>query len=94
MDFLGDANVASALDVIFFVREIMETNPKLRGQACACLSWTVRLAALSTWEGRVELDRARAHALQHQALSMHALSLGDCTVLRANARPLHQLRPD
>ena len=32
MDFLGDVNVASALDVIFFVREIMETNPKLRGQ--------------------------------------------------------------
>ena len=32
MDFLGDVNVASALDVIFFVREIMETNPKLRSQ--------------------------------------------------------------
>ena len=30
MDFLGDANVASALDVIFFVREILETNSKLR----------------------------------------------------------------
>ncbi|GLC47206.1 hypothetical protein PLESTB_001456300 [Pleodorina starrii] len=30
MDFLGDANTASALDVIFFVREIMETNAKLR----------------------------------------------------------------
>ncbi|GLI63658.1 hypothetical protein VaNZ11_006695 [Volvox africanus] len=30
MDFLGDANTASALDVIFFVREIMETNVKLR----------------------------------------------------------------
>ena len=35
MDFLGDANVASALDVIFFVREIMETNPKLRSQVCS-----------------------------------------------------------
>ena len=30
MDFLGDTNSSSALDVVFFVREIMETNPKLR----------------------------------------------------------------
>jgi coatomer subunit beta len=30
MDFLGDTNIASALDVIFFVREILETNAKLR----------------------------------------------------------------
>jgi len=30
MDFLGDTNTASALDVVFFVREIMETNSRLR----------------------------------------------------------------
>ncbi|XP_076901316.1 coatomer subunit beta-1-like [Bidens hawaiensis] len=30
MDFLGDSNVASAMDVAVFVREIIETNPKLR----------------------------------------------------------------
>ncbi|KAB2025010.1 hypothetical protein ES319_D06G124600v1 [Gossypium barbadense] len=30
MDFLGDSNVASAIDVIVVVREIIETNPKLR----------------------------------------------------------------
>ncbi|CAD6254491.1 unnamed protein product [Miscanthus lutarioriparius] len=30
MDFLGDPNVAAALDVVLFVREIIETNPKLR----------------------------------------------------------------
>lgn len=30
MDFLGDSSPASALDVAFFVREIIETNPKLR----------------------------------------------------------------
>lgn len=30
MDFLGDSNTASALDVIFFVREIAETNAALR----------------------------------------------------------------
>eukprot|EP00887_Chlorella_sp_A99_P002075 scaffold21.g2075.t1 len=29
MDFLSDPNTASALDVVFFIREIMETNPKL-----------------------------------------------------------------
>lgn len=30
MDFLGDINTASALDVVFFVREVMETNEGLR----------------------------------------------------------------
>lgn len=30
MDFLGDANTAAALDVVFFVREVMETNAGLR----------------------------------------------------------------
>ncbi|KMZ70478.1 Coatomer subunit beta [Zostera marina] len=30
MDFLGDSNVVSALDVVLFVREIIESNPKLR----------------------------------------------------------------
>ncbi|KZV24781.1 Coatomer, beta subunit isoform 1 [Dorcoceras hygrometricum] len=30
MDFLGDSNVSSAMDVIVFVREIIETNAKLR----------------------------------------------------------------
>jgi coatomer subunit beta len=30
MDFLGDSNVASAMDVITFVREVVETYPNLR----------------------------------------------------------------
>ena len=30
MDFLSDTNTASALDVVFFVREIAETNVTLR----------------------------------------------------------------
>ena len=30
MDFLGDSNVASAMDVIIFVREVVETYPNLR----------------------------------------------------------------
>eukprot|EP00897_Mesotaenium_endlicherianum_P005514 jgi/Mesen1/4991/ME000248S04270 len=57
MDFLGDQNVASALDVVFFVREIIETNPKLResimarlldtfyqirsSRVCTCALWIV-----------------------------------------------------
>jgi coatomer subunit beta len=57
MDFLGDSNTASALDVIFFVREIIETNEKLResilqrlldcfyqirsSRVCACALWII-----------------------------------------------------
>ncbi|MEW5304789.1 MAG: hypothetical protein WDW36_007376 [Sanguina aurantia] len=55
MDFLGDANTSSALDVVFFVREILQTHPKLRGsilerlrdmfytirasRVCSCALW-------------------------------------------------------
>ncbi|VAH60464.1 unnamed protein product [Triticum turgidum subsp. durum] len=38
MDFLGDTNVAAAVDVVLFVREITETNPKL------CVSMIQRLS--------------------------------------------------
>ena len=57
MDFLGDTNTASALDVVFFVREIMETNKKLRAsilerlldsynqirssRVCSCTLWII-----------------------------------------------------
>eukprot|EP00850_Spirogloea_muscicola_P011156 SM000068S20588 [mRNA] locus=s68:311782:317687:- [translate_table: standard] len=57
MDFLGDTNTASALDVVFFVREIIETNPKLResimtrlldtfyqirsSRVCSCALWII-----------------------------------------------------
>ena len=57
MDFLGDTNTASALDVVFFVREIMETNTKLRAsilerlldsynqirssRVCSCTLWII-----------------------------------------------------
>eukprot|EP00271_Cylindrocystis_brebissonii_P013153 TRINITY_DN32762_c0_g1_i1.p1 TRINITY_DN32762_c0_g1~~TRINITY_DN32762_c0_g1_i1.p1 ORF type:complete len:955 (-),score=201.96 TRINITY_DN32762_c0_g1_i1:1049-3913(-) len=57
MDFMGDQNVASALDVVFFVREIIETNPKLResiivrlldtfyqiksSRVCSCALWII-----------------------------------------------------
>jgi coatomer subunit beta len=57
MDFLGDSNTASALDVIFFVREIMETNSGLHqailsrllesfdqirsSRVCSCTLWIV-----------------------------------------------------
>ncbi|CAN4118777.1 unnamed protein product [Withania somnifera] len=57
MDFLGDNNVASAIDVVVFVREIIETNPKLRvsivtrlldtfyqiraARVCSCALWII-----------------------------------------------------
>ena len=57
MDFLTDANTASALDVVFFVREILETNGALQqgvyeqlldtfgqirsSRVCACALWIV-----------------------------------------------------
>ena len=57
MDFLGNSNVASAIDVVVFVREIIETNPKLRvsiitrlldtfyqiraARVCSCALWII-----------------------------------------------------
>ncbi|KAL5974102.1 hypothetical protein ACLOJK_030765 [Asimina triloba] len=66
MDFLGDSNVASAMDVVVFVREIIETNPKLRvsiitrlldtfyqiraARVCSCALWIVGEYCLSLSE--------------------------------------------
>jgi coatomer subunit beta len=66
MDFLGDSNVASAMDVIVFVREITQTNPKLRvsiitrlldtfyqiraARVCACALWIIGEYCLSLSE--------------------------------------------
>ncbi|KAJ4848887.1 hypothetical protein Tsubulata_042586 [Turnera subulata] len=66
MDFLGDSNVASALDVVTFVREIIETNPKLRvyittrvldtfyqiraSRVCSCALWIIGEYCLSLSE--------------------------------------------
>ncbi|XAR49801.1 hypothetical protein NMG60_11003943 [Bertholletia excelsa] len=66
MDFLGDSNVASAMDVIVFVREIIETNPKLRvsivtrlldtfyqiraARVCSCALWIIGEYCLSLSE--------------------------------------------
>ncbi|CAH1436924.1 unnamed protein product [Lactuca virosa] len=66
MDFLGDSNVASAMDVIVFVREIIETNPKLRvsivtrlldtfyqiraARVCSCALWIISEYCLSLSE--------------------------------------------
>ena len=57
MDFLGDNNTSSALDVVFFVREICETHPNLRAsilerladtfgsirasRVCSCALWVL-----------------------------------------------------
>ncbi|KAK4756477.1 hypothetical protein SAY87_006604 [Trapa incisa] len=66
MDFLGDTNVASAMDVVVFVREIIETNPKLRAsiitrlldtfyqiraaRVCCCALWIIGEYCLSLSE--------------------------------------------
>ncbi|CAI9787151.1 unnamed protein product [Fraxinus pennsylvanica] len=66
MDFLGDNNVASAVDVVIFVREIIETNPKLRvsivtrlldtfyqiraARVCSCSLWIIGEYCLSLSE--------------------------------------------
>ncbi|KAF5452086.1 hypothetical protein F2P56_027120 [Juglans regia] len=66
MDFLGDSNVGSAVDVIVFVREIIETNPKLRvsiitrlldtfyqirsARVCSCALWIIGEYCLSLSE--------------------------------------------
>ncbi|KAF3781577.1 Coatomer subunit beta-1 [Nymphaea thermarum] len=66
MDFLGDSNVSSAMDVILFVREIIETNPKLRvsiitrlldtfyqirsSRVCWCALWIIGEYCLSASE--------------------------------------------
>ncbi|XP_072983545.1 coatomer subunit beta-1 [Typha latifolia] len=66
MDFLGDSNVASAIDVVLFVREIIETNPKLRvsmiqrlidtfyqiraSRVCSCALWILGEYSLSLSE--------------------------------------------
>jgi coatomer subunit beta len=66
MDFLGDSNVGSAVDVVVFVREIIETNPKLRvsivtrlldtfyqirsARVCSCALWIIGEYCLSLSE--------------------------------------------
>ena len=66
MDFLGDSNVGSAVDVVIFVREIIETNPKLRvsiitrlldtfyqiraARVCSCALWIIGEYCLSLSE--------------------------------------------
>lgn len=76
MDFLGDPMVSSALDVIFFVREICETHPSLRpsilerlrdtfstiraSRVVSCALWV--LAEYSSTMGEVEAALAAIHA--------------------------------
>ncbi|KAJ7952035.1 Coatomer, beta subunit [Quillaja saponaria] len=66
MDFLSDTNVPSAMDVVVFVREIIETNPKLRvsiitrlldtfyqirvARVCSCALWIIGEYCLSLSE--------------------------------------------
>eukprot|EP00210_Caulerpa_lentillifera_P003069 g2931.t1 len=72
MDYLGDSNATSALDVAFFVREILETNPRLREsifqqllesfnqirstRVCSCALWIMGEFSLSSDEIHSALD--------------------------------------
>lgn len=72
MDFLGDSNTASALDVMFFVREILQTNPNLRvsilqqlqdsfsqirsSRVCSCALWILGEFSTSAQEMGNALD--------------------------------------
>lgn len=80
MDFLGDSNVASALDVVFFVREITETNPKLRESIMSRLSDTFyqirssRVCTCALW-----IIGEYSHSLQEieSSIALIKQSLGD-----------------
>ena len=65
-DFIGDSNLPSTIDVVIFVREIIQTNPKLRAsiltrlldtyyqiqasQVCSCALWIIGEYSLSLTE--------------------------------------------
>ncbi|KAJ7568643.1 hypothetical protein O6H91_01G041900 [Diphasiastrum complanatum] len=85
MDFLGDSNVASAIDVIIFVREIIETNPKLRESIMARLLDTFyqiqapRVATCALWVvGEYSLSLPEVEA----AISTIKQSLGELPFFR------------
>lgn len=77
MDFLGDESTASAIEVVFFVREIMETNQKLRQsilerlrdtfyqirstRVCSCALWIMGEYSASA----DEIDAAVSTIKQH-----------------------------
>lgn len=75
MDFLGDTNTASALDVVFFVREIMETNQKLRSAILARLldSFTqIRSSRVCTCSLWIIGEYSDSDSNIHQAMEVRA----------------------
>lgn len=72
MDFLSDSNASSALDVVHFIREIVETNPKLHdtiverlmdafpairaSRVAACALWIISENCVTTEEIIAALD--------------------------------------
>lgn len=87
MDFLGDSSTASALEVVYFVREIAEASSQLRatvmrrmmdtfrqthsGRVCACALWIMSEYASSVQEVKGALETIRT-------------SLGDLPLVRGN----------
>lgn len=76
MDFLADTNTASALEVVFFVREILETNPKLRTsilerlrdtftqlrstRVCSCALWILGEYSVTAEEVKAAMEGIKA----------------------------------
>ena len=75
----GDTNSSSALDVVFFVREIMETNPRLRptilarlldtfARVCSCALWILSEYCTSPQDIDAALEVCFLHRPSTQAL--------------------------
>ncbi|KAB1996166.1 hypothetical protein ES319_D13G212900v1 [Gossypium barbadense] len=99
MDFLGDSNVASAIDVVVFVREIIETNPKLRvsiitrlldtfyqiraARVCSCALWIIGEYCLSL----SEVESAIATIKQKEKLLMPKKTPQASSITISSRRP-------
>lgn len=96
MDFLGDSNVASALDVVFFVREIIETNPGLRESITARLLdifYQIRSSRVCTCALWIIGEYSASEAEVGQALGTIKQSLGDLPFYVAAEEVTEQIRP-
>jgi len=81
MDFLGDSNTASALDVVFFIREIAETNDKLKQTIVERLLecfYQIRSARVCTSALWIIGEYCTTHAEVDSAISTLKSSLGPC----------------
>mmetsp|Transcript_28651 Transcript_28651/g.71332 ORF Transcript_28651/g.71332 Transcript_28651/m.71332 type:complete len:943 (+) Transcript_28651:78-2906(+) len=103
MDFLGDANQGSAVDVVLFVREIVETHPHLRQTIMAKLLssfpsiGSARVARVALWlvgEYCVEAaEVAAAFAMMHSCLGPVPFTSANSEGVTAAPMPRAEGRP-